>query len=211
MSKEIDITGQVFGRLAAVRRAPGEGNKWELLCSCGASITVAKVSVTSGNTKSCGCLRSDLMSKVRTKHGEAQKTKEYDAWQSMKARCTRPKNKRYALYGGRGITVCAEWAGSFEQFLLDMGRAPSKGHSLDRIDVNKNYELSNCRWATSKEQGNNKTTSRLIEYRGQTKTVAQWADSVGVRAGLLRDRLFKLNWGVEKALTAPLRTGRNYE
>lgn len=203
MTREVDITGRVFGRLTAISRAPVTGNKWQFLCVCGNPTVVSKGAVVSGNTHSCGCLRSDTVRGRRTKHGEAQKTKEYEAWQSMKSRCGRPRNKRYALYGGRGITVCPEWFNSFEQFLLDMGRAPSKGHSLDRIDTNGNYERSNCRWATTKEQSNNKTTSRLIEYKGQVKTVAQWADLAGIQYGMLRSRLFKLKWSAEKALTTP--------
>lgn len=205
MTREIDITDHVFGNLTAIRRTHDTGNKWEFLCSCGTRVIIAKGSVTSGNTKSCGCLRSALMRQTRTKHGEAQKTKEYEAWQSMKARCTRPKNKRYPLYGGRGITVCSAWFNSFEKFLEDMGRAPSKEHSLDRIDVNGNYELSNCRWATKEEQSNNKTNNRVLEYLGQTKTVTQWAGSTGISASMLRDRLFKLNWSVEKSLNTPRR------
>ena len=210
MSREVDITGKVFGRLTAVRRAPVDGNRWEFLCSCGNTTVVVKGSVTSGNTNSCGCLHSEDVRTRFSVHGEAQKTKEHITWQSMKSRCLQPKNKGYARYGGRGITICQEWIDSYERFLLDMGRAPTPKHSLDRIDTNGNYEPDNCRWATPKEQANNKTTNRLLEFGGSTKSVAQWAEDSGISVSMLRDRLFNLKWSMEKAITTPaLRTSHH--
>ena len=101
----------------------------------------------------------------------------------MKARCMNNSAPAFADYGGRGIKVCARWAGAdgFERFLADMGRRPSDGYSIERIDNNGNYEPANCRWATAKEQGRNKRTNRLLTYRGVTKTLIEWAEDMSIR------------------------------
>ena len=109
----------------------------------------------------------------------------------MKYRCTEPNNKDYHNYGGRGISVCERWMESFEKFYADMGDAPSPKHQLDRIDVNANYELSNCRWVTPKEQQNNRRNNRRITYQGENKTVSEWADYFGIDASLISGRLYR--------------------
>jgi hypothetical protein len=101
-------------------------------------------------------------------------------WNSMKARCGNPRNAAFSRYGGRGISVCARWRDSFECFLADMGARPSPQHSLDRIDVDGNYEPGNVRWATCVEQARNKRSSRLVSIDGVTRTVAEWAELNGV-------------------------------
>jgi hypothetical protein len=138
------------------------------------------------------------------KHGGASRgahTKEYSAWESMIRRCTMPSQQSYAGYGGRGITVCAAWRADYATFLRDVGPAPSAQHTLDRWpDVNGHYEPANVRWATPKQQANNKRANVRIEYEGRAMTVAEWADETGIKYQTLWARLFVHNWGPRRAL-----------
>ena len=159
-----DLTTQRFGRLIVIAK---NGRKkraitWECQCDCGRIVTVRGNHLRSGVSKSCGCLNTDL-TRVRatttllashTKHG-LSRTTEYRSWHAMLWRCYDQRAPSYRYYGGRGISVCAEWRRSFEQFLRDMGSKPSVKHSIDRIDPSGNYDPANCRWATAKEQASN--------------------------------------------------------
>jgi hypothetical protein len=131
----------------------------------------------------------------------------YSSYANMISRCTDPTNKKFADYGGRGIAVCKRWSESFDAFVADMGVRPD-GMTLERRDVNLGYEPDNCRWATWKEQHNNKRSNRLIEFSGQTKTLQQWADQTGFSHTLIFYRLQR-GWSVARALTSPPRVGRN--
>lgn len=140
-------------------------------------------------------------------HGEAkrnQKTQLYNSWRGMKERCNNINNSHYENYGGRGICVCEEWYNSFEAFrdwALLNGYRP--GLTIDRIDIDGNYEPSNCKWSTLKEQANNKTTSHFLYFNGEALTINQWAEKLGVDRCIIKDRL-RLGWSVERALTAPI-------
>lgn len=150
------ILGRRFGRLLAVKYAPGA--RMECVCDCGTSKTVYKASLVSGRTRSCGCLnREALAARGPRTHGGTY-TPEYKVWQGMHQRCGNENDKSFADYGGRGIKVCDAWQ-AFEQFLEDMGERPSGEHSLDRINVNGGYEPKNCRWVTHAEQQRNKRNS----------------------------------------------------
>lgn len=125
-------------------------------------------------------------------------TREYIAWQHMKARCENPRNKDYPNYGARGICVCKRWR-TFENFYYDMG--PANGMTIDRIDFNGNYEPSNCRWVPMSEQAKNTRKVRYIEYDGNRMTVADWARKLGVKPHTISMRLNSYGWPVEKALS----------
>lgn len=131
----------------------------------------------------------------------------YESWLGMRRRCRREWDDSYRYYGGRGITVCERWS-TFSNFLEDMGNRPSKDHSIDRIDSNGNYEPENCRWATRREQGNNRRNNRILEFRGESKTLSEWALQIGISANGLRMRLSR--WTLEKSLTEPLHSNQTH-
>lgn len=133
-----------------------------------------------------------------------KKAKIYDVWRNMKSRCLRKTSTHYADYGGRGITVCDRWLHSFENFLADMGDVPSPGYTIERINNDGHYEPSNCRWVSMKDQSNNRRSSVFIEYIGMRKTIAQWADHVGIPMRTLHSRISR-GWDFGLAVTKPLR------
>lgn len=128
---------------------------------------------------------------------------EYNIWFGMINRCTNPSIPQWKDWGGRGISVCSQWSGpdGYRQFLKDVGSRPSKGHSIDRINVNGNYEPGNCKWATKEEQNRNKRNNVFLTYAGRTLTVSEWAKETGIDAHTIRGRMVKLGWSVEEALT----------
>lgn len=160
--KRMDITGHVCGRLTVLEftEMRASSSFWRCRCECGNVREYLGSRLRSGATKSCGCLVRDLRAEDLTKHGHALGggSPEYKSWASMKARCNNPSHHAYHNYGGRGIEVCKRWE-SFENFLEDMGKRP-EGKNLDRIDNNGNYELSNCRWITQKENARNTRKSK---------------------------------------------------
>lgn len=175
-----DQTGRKFGRLTIIslheRSEKSTMHKWLCQCTCGKTVVTAIQNLRTGNTRSCGCLFTESLVKRNTKHGLTHDHKgAYRSWKDMRQRCNNPNNKSYDDYGGRGIKICERW-NSFANFFADMGDRPEK-HSIDRIDVNGNYEPNNCRWATDKEQARNKRNNHIME---NGKTLAENCEIVGV-------------------------------
>jgi len=184
-----DLTSNVFGRLTVLSYAGriGVNNQWNCKCTCGNYCIVAGGNLNRGSTKSCGCLHAEIASKVHASH-KMTGSGEYRTWMSMKNRCLNSNGIGYINYGGRGIKVCDRWVNSFESFFSDMGVRP-KGSSIERINNNGNYEPSNCRWATAKEQANNKRSNHTITINGVTKTMQAWADECGLHWSVIKSRI----------------------
>lgn len=209
MPKKIDISGRRFVRLVAISidsMHKIRGSRWLCQCDCGKLAVVSVGNLTSGNSKSCGCLRLDRLSERATRHGETagkRRSSEYKIWGSLIQRCTNPKSAAYSGYGGRGIDVCDEWR-SFDAFLRDMGRRPSPEHSIDRKNNDRGYNKENCRWSTSAEQSRNTRRNRRIETPGGPMLLCDAALKYGFSQQVLWKRLDR-GWKMED-LFMPLGT-----
>lgn len=196
-----DITGQRYGRLTAqrfvghVRVGSQKKRLWRMLCDCGKTVDLPYSAFSSGTTRSCGCLLKERI----TKHG-GYKSAVYKVWHAMIERCRNPNNAAWADYGGRGIQVCDRWE-RFAAFRDDMGPRPPKG-TLERIDVDGGYTPENCRWATAKEQANNRRNNSRISFGGRTLTISQWAEETGLSKTCIIYRL-GAGWPLDRCLTQP--------
>ncbi len=175
--------GTRFGRLVVLSEGIQPNGLRGYLCQCDCGNTKVHRSnyLTKGRAISCNCAKIERMAKLSKTHGHAsvgKVTQEYRCWQLMKRRCENPADESYIWYGQRGITVCERWH-SFENFLADMGQKPH-GHSIERIDNDGNYEPSNCRWATMKEQSINKRNTIFVNFRGQKMPLATAAELAGI-------------------------------
>lgn len=184
-----DLRRLKFGRLTVLDFSHKGGSSGRLyyykcLCDCGKECIKSSTYLLDSKTcihKSCGCWHRELNIATSTTHGHGKKTDPtYKAWVEIKLRCCNPRNQAYKNYGGRGIKVCDRWLHSFENFLADMGERPSKEYSIDRIDVNGDYCPKNCRWATRKEQCNNRRSNINITYNCKTQTLMQWCEELGL-------------------------------
>lgn len=197
--RRVNIAGKSYGRLTAIEFSHNSrGNaQWLCECVCGNKKTIAYSSLYMGYAKSCGCLKREETIKRFTTHGLTY-SPEYYIHGSMIDRCKNNKNKAYKSYGGRGIRVCERWA-TFDNFIEDMGRRPSSLYSIDRIDVNGDYCLENCRWATKQEQMANMRRNRNIDIDGEIKTLSQWAAISGILSDTIAYRLNN-GWSVKDAV-----------
>ena len=189
--------GDIYGRLTLIKKY--EGKKSLFRCECGNIKMINIHNVEYGRVKSCGCLFKEGNNK---KHGDKNE-RLYHIWKSMRERCNTPSCRSYYNYGGRGIGICSEWDDylNFKNWAINNGY--SKDLTIDRINVDGNYEPSNCRWVTMKQQGNNKRTNVFLTYNGKTMTMTQWAEEIGIDHRVLWSRL-NSGWSVEKALTQPI-------
>src|SRR5574340_494779 len=195
MSNFVDLTGKRFYRWIVLGRVENNHGrrkvKYLCRCDCKTEKAVLAEALRTGHSMSCGCLQREKASKSgkkRVTHGMSD-TRVYKTWAQMLKRCENTKCTIYHRYGGRGIIVCERWH-SFENFLADMGEPP-KGKSLDRIDNNLGYFRENCRWATRKEQNNNRRSNRWVEFNGQRKTLSEWADSAKISYSKLWQRVHR--------------------
>lgn len=198
-----DLEGQRFGRLIAygvVGRNKLGQPIWHCHCDCGNTLDTGWAGLFRGNTTSCRCWSREKAAARCYIHGH-HNTPTLNTYKAMTQRCLNPNNKRWARYGGRGITICDRWKESFLNFLADMGEKPD-GLTLDRIDNNGNYEPGNCRWATKKEQANNKSNVRSVEYQGITKSTKDWCRELNLIYGRVLQRL-QAGWSVEDAFFKP--------
>lgn len=197
MSKPInDLQGFKFGSLIVLKlgRSKGNGAWWICQCNCGKQKEIRASDMVQGKTNSCGCEHKERIAKANITHGKTN-TKTYSMWLAMRNRCNRINQD----YSARGITYDKRWD-SFENFYLDMGEAP-EGMSLDRIDVNGNYEKSNCRWATREQQANNTRANVFVEWQGKKQTIAQWSKELNMNYDKLRSRIVKYHWSLNRAFS----------
>lgn len=182
--KRDNLEGQRFGRLVVqnLDKVIDKSCYWHCICDCGNTKSTLGYNIKSGSTQSCGCIQKEIAREsaksLNTTHGMTD-TKVWECWSSMIARCNRLSHHAYPDYAGRGITVCSEWL-EFTNFYRDIGNPPTDDHSIDRIDNNKGYYLENCRWATTREQGNNRRNNHLLEIRGRTQTIGEWAHELDI-------------------------------
>lgn len=190
-----DLAANRYGKLVVIERtsSPNQKDKhayWKCLCDCGNYAVVASHRLKSGDTRSCGCINN----------GKSN-TRLYRIWNDMKKRCYTKSETAYCHYGGRGITVCHEWLIDFQNFYdWAMTNGYKESLTIDRIDVNGNYEPSNCRWTTQKLQNNNTRRNHYLCFDGVEKSVSEWAEITGVKPNTLLYRI-RRGWSVERALT----------
>lgn len=185
--------GERFGRLAVLRTERAGKNYWcECKCDCGSIVRVNASNLVSGGTKSCGCLKKELLSVTKSTHGES-KTRLYRIWKAMRQRCNNPADHFFHIYGGAGVKVCSEWDDyqSFANWAYQSGYTDEL--TIDRIDPKGDYEPSNCRWATWTEQARNKQDTIFITIGGDTKPLVEWCKEKGVLYGTALYRFRKMN------------------
>lgn len=206
----IDLTGKRFHHLEILERdKTGTKNTrvvmWLCKCDCGKVVSVRSENIRSGHSKSCGCLKVKRGSETNHIHGMSR-TKIHGVWCRIISRCESSTDHAFQHYGGRGIKVCDSWH-DFRNFLNDMGHPPTPRHSIDRIDVNGNYEPQNCRWSTAKEQARNRRNNHLVTIGTKTMSVAEWAETNEMSGTALRSRIAR-GWDPVEAITKPVRLRR---
>lgn len=192
--KRIDVIGKKVGMLTVISEAERRSDNLRrivCLCDCGNEKEIYLLNLR--GKISCGCYGKGIVDGRAHYTHRLSTTQEYKIWIVMRARCINDKNWQYKDYGGRGITVCDRWINSVENFISDMGLRPTKQHSIDRIDVNGNYEPSNCRWATPKEQSLNRRNNVFFTFNGLKRCVTDWARDLYTDRRTLRDRIKRNN------------------
>ena len=206
-----DLSGQRFGRLVALRcvgRTNNGNATWLCKCDCGNEAIIASYALKTGRTRSCGCYKQEMLGKASITHGDSgvNKTRLYGIWAGIKTRCyNEHQAESYKKYGKRGISMCDEWRNSYASF---RDWAFSNGYrddlTIDRIDNNGPYEPSNCRWASVKEQNNNRRSNHYLTFNGKTQSIAQWTEEAGFGRSVIEHRLSR-GWSVEAALQTPMK------
>lgn len=200
--KKIDLTNKKIGRWKVLKEGTRDKNnhlRWLCKCECGVIKEVAGSSLRQGKSNSCGCLKSNLQSERNFKHGESD-TRLYKIWGGIKSRVLNENDTSFEYYGGRGITICDEWI----EFIPFRDWSLTNGYndelSIDRIDVDGNYEPSNCRWISMEKQMSNMTTNNLITYNGKTKTLTEWSHSLGIKRSTLSHRINHQGMSIQEVI-----------
>lgn len=210
LQKYLDYIGTKHGRLTilAITKKPSIKAEFHCICECGNQKFIQIYNIV--RTHSCGCYGKDFQKKFKT-HGQSgtpkQRTRAYKAWLYMRDRCKNTKSPKYKYYGGKGVKISNEWQ-SFENFFRDMGH-PKEGMTLDRIDVNGNYEVSNCRWATMMEQGKNKTNNMYLSIGNEKIHLAEAARRFPVKMQTIWARIKKHGWTDRQAVGLDPKPNRN--
>lgn len=204
MSKFIDLTGKRYNHLFVIEKdnTKDNGNTyWKCKCDCGNFTSVSGKNLKANAVKSCGCLRKTAPNKT---HGLSN-TREYRKWVNIKKRCYDPSYAAYKNYGGRGIKMCDQWHNSFEAFYKWIKEhRTSDDQSIDRIDNNGDYSPDNCRMTDAKVQANNRRMCHYYSHDGKTQTLMQWCEELGLDYKRTHNRIFKLGWDFEKAISVPV-------
>ena len=215
MGKPILLTkGMRFGKLTVLefshRKKRSNGyyrNYWLCKCDCGNEKIIEESHIKSGHTKSCGCLNIEKFKNFN--HGKSN-TRLYKIYNDIKKRCLNKNCKNYKDYGGRGITMCDEWLNDFMNFYnWSMENGYKENLTIDRIDVNGNYEPSNCRWVTMKIQQNNKTNNHLITYNNKIQNIMLWCMELNLDYYTILQRIKKLKWDIDRVFLTPTKRGFN--
>ena len=208
MSGKIDLTGKRFGNLVVMYDTGERKRKsicWMCQCDCGNFKIVRSIELIKGDTKSCGCLHSKVVSERMRTHGKS-KTRLYRVWAGIKNRCYNQSASNYIYYGGKGITMYDKWRddyASFEEWAYQNGfddSLTSQECSIDRIDTSKGYTPDNCRWVSHTAQCNNQTSNKMLTFNGETMSMAEWARKIGIKYTTLRARI-RRGMPLEEALT----------
>lgn len=211
MTRFKDMTNLRFGRLTVLECVGRDNNGnalWRCKCDCGKENIVDGCRLRKGNTKSCGCYNI-YRTKICNSTHRKSKTRLYAIWGGIKARCSNPKCEAFKKYGGRGIKFCKDWVfyENFEKWALNNGY--SSNLTIDRIDNDGNYEPSNCRWISSKEQSLNTSRNHYLELNGEKHTAYEWSVITGIRLSTILQRINKYHWTIQRALTEKPFKGKN--
>lgn len=203
-NKRIDLSDRILGRLKVLGPTKSEKKQnksrlfWLCRCECGTEVWALSSQLIKGSQRSCGCLRTENVRTMHLTHGLTG-TGEYESWAGMVRRCTNSESVDFPHYGGRGITICDRWKNDVHAFIADMGKRP-KAKSIGRIDNDGNYTPENCRWETATEQLRNTTRTHWITFKGETLSLAEWAERLGLSYVCLFHRIER-GWELERALT----------
>lgn len=205
MRKVINLIGKQYGRLTVIKyigKDKYNNAMWKCKCSCGNTITIRGATLRNGKARSCGCLHKETckqLAKNNITHNMSN-TRLYRAWQGMKSRCYCKQNNRYQYYGEHGIKVCDEWKNDFQTFYnWSMKHGYKENLTIDRIDVNGNYEPNNCRWITNGEQQRNKRNNKMYTINGETHCLSEWCEKLKLNYNTVSTRIHR-KWSIEKAL-----------
>lgn len=208
MSNIKDISGQTFNRWTVIGYDYGSSKKearWVCKCACGDYKSVSGSSLRKKTSKSCGCLKGEIASKIgkQTKTHGLSGHRVYNLYQSMVNRCHSPNHISYKNYGAKGVRVCDRWLNSFESFIEDMG-VPNPNDSIDRINNNLGYHPDNCRWVGKEKQNRNKSNNIKLTFSGRTMNMADWAREINIGISTLYAR-YKAGWSDDRIISTPLR------